>query len=54
MKQLQPVLEEQSKKTQRFLIELGVDRTQANKVEMAVEEETDFVNLQANEIRIIK
>jgi hypothetical protein len=38
MKKLQPVLEEQSKKTERFLIELDIDRTQANQVELAVEE----------------
>jgi len=54
MKKLQPVLEEQSRKTERFLVELDIDRAQANKVEIAVEEETEFVNLQANEIRIIK
>lgn len=36
------------------MIELDIDRGKANKVEVMVEEETDFVNLQANEIRIIK
>lgn len=48
MKKLQPVLEEQSRKTERFLVELDIDRGKANKVEQLVEEETDFVNLQAN------
>jgi hypothetical protein len=32
MKKLQPVLEEQSIKTERFLIELDIDRAKANKV----------------------
>lgn len=36
------------------MVELDIDRNQANKVEMAVEEETDIVNLQANEIKVIK
>lgn len=44
MKKLQPVLEEQSIKTEKFLIQLDIDRTKANQVEVVVEEETDIAN----------
>lgn len=37
MKKLQPVLEEQSIKTEKFLEQLDVDRTKANQVEAVVE-----------------
>lgn len=54
MKNLQPVLEEQSIKTEKFLEQLDVDRTKANQVEAVVEEETDIANMQAEEIKVIE
>ena len=48
---LQPKLEEQTIKTEKFLTQLAIDSEIANEKEKTVEQETELVNIQATEIK---